>query len=53
MRLATRAGLGACQGRTCGASVEAICGERLGLDARPVLAPMRIGELAQASESLS
>ncbi|RWR24771.1 FAD-dependent oxidoreductase [Agrococcus lahaulensis] len=51
MRLATRAGLGACQGRTCGLSVEAICGERLGLDARPVLAPMRIGELAAAAEA--
>ena len=50
LRLATRAGLGACQGRTCGASVEAICGERLGLDARPVLAPMRIGELAAVSD---
>lgn len=52
LRLATRAGLGACQGRTCGASVEALCGERLGLDARPVLAPMRIGELAAPAEDV-
>ncbi len=51
LRLATRAGLGACQGRTCGSSVEALCGERLGLDARPLLAPMRIGELLGGSEA--
>ncbi|MGC5077416.1 FAD-dependent oxidoreductase [Agrococcus sp. DT81.2] len=46
MRLATRAGLGACQGRTCGAAVEALCGERLELDRRPLLAPLRLSELA-------
>jgi len=51
MRLATRAGLGACQGRTCGAAVEALCGERLGLDRRPLLAPMRLSELADARDA--
>lgn len=51
MRLATRAGLGACQGRTCGAAVEALCGERLGLDRRPLLAPMRLSELAAESDA--
>ncbi len=46
MRLATRAGLGACQGRTCGRSVEEILGTPFGVDRRPVLSSVRIGELA-------
>ncbi|GAA4481584.1 FAD-dependent oxidoreductase [Microbacterium panaciterrae] len=46
MRLATRAGLGACQGRTCGRSVEDILGAPIGYDRRPVLSSVRIGELA-------
>lgn len=50
MRLATRAGLGACQGRTCGRSVAAIVqaagGGAVSFDRRPVLAPVRLGELA-------
>ncbi|WP_324613587.1 FAD-dependent oxidoreductase [Agromyces kandeliae] len=52
MRLATRAGLGPCQGRTCGRAVEAIVAEAggapasVGFDRRPVLAPVRIGEVA-------
>ncbi|WP_164234840.1 NAD(P)/FAD-dependent oxidoreductase [Microbacterium hydrocarbonoxydans] len=46
MRLATRAGLGACQGRTCGRSVEEILGTPIGIDRRPVLSSVRIGELA-------
>ncbi|MEV7632267.1 FAD-dependent oxidoreductase [Microbacterium sp. NPDC089318] len=46
MRLATRAGLGACQGRTCGRSVEDILGAPSGIDRRPVLSSVRIGELA-------
>lgn len=46
MRLATRAGLGACQGRTCGRSVEDILGSAIGFDRRPVLGSVRIGELA-------
>lgn len=46
MRLATRAGLGPCQGRTCGRSVEDILGAPVGFDRRPVLSSMRIGELA-------
>ncbi|MGF2950048.1 FAD-dependent oxidoreductase [Microbacterium alcoholitolerans] len=45
MRLATRAGLGACQGRTCGRSVADILGGS-GFDHRPVLSSVRIGELA-------
>lgn len=46
MRLATRAGLGACQGRTCGRSVDDILGAASGIDHRPVLSSVRIGELA-------
>lgn len=50
MKLATRAGLGACQGRTCGRAVEAIVAEAggapEGFDRRPVLAPVRLGEVA-------
>ncbi|MFD5226359.1 FAD-dependent oxidoreductase [Microbacterium sp. NPDC058342] len=46
MRLATRAGLGPCQGRTCGHSVEDIAGTPAGFDRRPVLSSVRIGELA-------
>lgn len=46
MRLATRAGLGPCQGRTCGRSVEDITGAASGFDRRPVLSSVRIGELA-------
>lgn len=47
-RLATRAGLGACQGRTCGRSVEDLTGRRLDYDRRPVLSSVRVGELARA-----
>jgi hypothetical protein len=50
MRLATRAGLGACQGRTCGGSVEELTGTAVGFDARPVLGSVRIGELAAAHD---
>ncbi|MDR2997825.1 MAG: FAD-dependent oxidoreductase, partial [Microbacterium sp.] len=46
MRLATRAGLGPCQGRTCGRNVEDIVGAASGFDRRPVLSSVRIGELA-------
>ena len=54
MKLATRAGLGPCQGRTCGRAVEAIVAEAggapggapEGFDRRPVLAPVRLGEVA-------
>lgn len=46
IRLATRAGLGACQGRTCGRTVEELTGTAIGFDARPVLSSVRIGELA-------
>lgn len=52
-RLATRAGLGACQGRTCGEAVAALIDAGGGRpDAAPgrrtLLAPLRFGELADA-----
>lgn len=53
MRLATRAGLGACQGRTCGRSVEDIVGALVGYDRRPVLSSVRIGELAATRSDLA
>ena len=52
MKLATRAGLGICQGRVCGRTVEQLlgtasgAGESVGSDRRPIAAPVRIGELA-------
>ncbi|MEJ1088689.1 FAD-dependent oxidoreductase [Microbacterium sp. Mu-80] len=56
MRLATRAGLGACQGRTCGRSVADILGALrqaqgpTSFDHRPVLSSVRIGELAALAQ---
>lgn len=47
MRLATRAGLGACQGRTCGRTVETLITADVDFDRRPVLSSIRIGELAR------
>jgi len=51
MRLSTRAALGACQGRTCGRSVEDVLGTNFGVDRRPVLSSVRIGELAALAGS--
>lgn len=54
-RLATRAGIGACQGRTCGRAVEAIVAESGGdlagaFDRRPVLGSVRLGEVAAGGD---
>ncbi|WP_233624334.1 NAD(P)/FAD-dependent oxidoreductase [Actinoplanes sp. ATCC 53533] len=51
LKLTTRAGLGSCQGRTCGRSVEEILGPAGLVDAgrtahRPIAVPIRLGELA-------
>jgi NADPH-dependent 2,4-dienoyl-CoA reductase/sulfur reductase-like enzyme len=51
MRLATRAGLGACQGRTCGRSVEELVASPVGFDRRPILSSIRIGELADLHQT--
>ncbi|MFI5894913.1 NAD(P)/FAD-dependent oxidoreductase [Actinoplanes sp. NPDC051513] len=57
LKLSTRAGLGACQGRVCGRTVEALLNRHTGglLDPgrtanRPVAAFVRIGELASHHE---
>ncbi|GAA1813712.1 FAD/NAD(P)-binding oxidoreductase [Agromyces neolithicus] len=51
LRLATRAGLGPCQARTCGRAIEAIVADAGGpvdggFERRPLLAPVRLGEIA-------
>lgn len=55
LKLSTRAGLGICQGRICGRSVEELLAARVGggglgdgvtTDRRPIAAPIRLGELA-------
>ncbi|MCY7326650.1 MAG: pyridine nucleotide-disulfide oxidoreductase, partial [Microbacteriaceae bacterium] len=53
LKLSTRAGLGICQGRVCGRSVEELLQARTGglgdgssTDRRPIAAPIRLGELA-------
>ncbi len=54
LKLLTRAGLGPCQGRVCGRSVEAILGrvsdsrsaDSSITDRRPIAVPIRLGELA-------
>lgn len=57
LKLSTRAGLGICQGRICGRSVETLLagcqpdgllGDLLSTDRRPIAAPIRLGELAAA-----
>lgn len=63
LRLSSRAGLGICQGRVCGRSVEELF-EQLGAtpgtgdvpndassDRRPVATPVRLGELAQVTDT--
>ncbi|MFK0245394.1 FAD-dependent oxidoreductase [Amycolatopsis azurea] len=49
LKLGTRAGLGPCQGRMCGPTVSELCGgaER---HHRPVVQPIRLGELAARTE---
>lgn len=51
LKLTSRAGLGACQARTCGRTVEDLLGHQLvidgpGTDRRPIALPVRLGELA-------
>lgn len=53
LKLSTRAGLGICQGRVCGRTVETLLANRVGglgddvsTDRRPIAAPIRLGELA-------
>ncbi|SEM10761.1 FAD-dependent oxidoreductase [Streptacidiphilus jiangxiensis] len=46
LRLTTRAGLGMCQGRVCGRTVEELLGVEGAGDHRPVAVPVRLGDLA-------
>jgi NAD(P)H-nitrite reductase large subunit len=61
LKLSTRAGLGICQGRVCGRSVEELLATVAGdgglidgvtTDRRPIAAPIRLGELAADPNSL-
>jgi D-hydroxyproline dehydrogenase subunit alpha len=54
LKLTTRAGLGLCQGRICGRSVEAVLAtdgagfaDGASTDRRPIAAPIRLGELSR------
>lgn len=56
LKLSTRAGLGICQGRVCGRTVETLLGARTGgldaatsTDRRPIAGPIRLGELAASA----
>ncbi|MET0862050.1 MAG: NAD(P)/FAD-dependent oxidoreductase [Microbacterium sp.] len=58
LKLTTRAGLGICQGRVCGRSLEQLIARRLpgntlgdtvSTDRRPIAVPLRLGELAAAA----
>ncbi len=58
-KLSTRAGLGICQGRICGRSVEQLIAASVGadrldggsVDRRPIQTPIRLGELAGTQET--
>ena len=60
LKLTTRAGLGLCQGRICGRTVEqllsgspgcAVFADGATTDRRPIATPLRIGDLARAPQS--
>ncbi len=62
LKLSTRAGLGICQGRVCGRTVEQLLAEstpegrltdRVSSDRRPIAAPIRLGELARGGGPLT
>jgi D-hydroxyproline dehydrogenase subunit alpha len=59
LKLTTRAGLGLCQGRICGRTVECILAgatdgvgfaDGVSTDRRPIAAPIRLGELSRAAD---
>ena len=58
LKLSTRVGLGICQGRVCGRTIETLLADRAGdagltdgvsTDRRPIAAPIRLGELADSA----
>ncbi|MBG6238932.1 NADPH-dependent 2,4-dienoyl-CoA reductase/sulfur reductase-like enzyme [Mycetocola sp. CAN_C7] len=59
VKLTTRAGLGICQGRMCGRTLEDLAGrsapggliDRVSTDRRPIAAPVRLGDLARAHDA--
>lgn len=55
LKLSTRAGLGICQGRVCGRTVEELLGGSFAdgatTDRRPIVSPVRIGDLASQSSA--
>jgi NADPH-dependent 2,4-dienoyl-CoA reductase/sulfur reductase-like enzyme len=48
VKLNSRAGLGLCQGRMCSPAVTALLGAPGVLEARPIVSPVRLGDLARA-----
>jgi len=50
-RLSSRAGLGLCQGRVCSRNVAELLGEKTSMK-RPIAVPVRLGDLAEAEETL-
>lgn len=46
VKLTSRAGLGICQGRVCGRVVSELLGSSSPMQARPVVTPVRLGDLA-------
>jgi NADPH-dependent 2,4-dienoyl-CoA reductase/sulfur reductase-like enzyme len=61
LKLTTRAGLGLCQGRICGRTVEAILADDtdgvgfadgVSTDRRPIASPIRLGELSRAANPI-
>ncbi|GAA2032292.1 FAD/NAD(P)-binding oxidoreductase [Terrabacter terrae] len=51
VKLTSRAGLGICQGRMCSPAVSALLGAPAALEARPIVTPVRLGDLARARHS--
>lgn len=51
VKLTSRAGLGICQGRMCSPGVSALLGAPGALEARPVVTPVRLGDLARAGSA--
>lgn len=49
VKLTSRAGLGICQGRMCSPAVSAILDRPGALEARPVVTPVRLGDLSRAA----
>ncbi|MFF1815751.1 FAD-dependent oxidoreductase [Kribbella sp. NPDC058245] len=51
LRLSSRVGLGLCQGRVCSRNVAELLGDKTSMK-RPIAVPVRLGDLAEAEETL-